>query len=503
MLLLLLFACGEPAQPRQLGEEAAEALGSARLDHLLSEERRIEQRLPSEEDPLTAEAALAMVRLESLYFEPSPEHLAQVESWAAEHPEEPSRLVRAALALREGNVAQTRRILGPSPPADDEERILYGRIALAGGEPLAGIPWLDALKSPGTPRARLLRAQLWAAGGKLEEARQEVRSLLLDDPDCLSAQVLRVELAQPEVQVQLADLVQVRYQLPTRLRARVLGVQAMALLKKGEFQKALAVAEVARTLDGTNPDALLVIADGKARKGSLREAWSELSSAPSTSAEAQVALLLLLLDLDRMEDAEKMLDHLESTQAQAGLLPGLRFLLAVAGKGERPEGPTPPPSRPALVYARLLAAAQALEPSAVEQITEALPLLEAATNPFEERLTGRLLVQRAILEGPEAGQEDARTAIIRWPEDPGVHLWLGLYYEAGQKTTSRALAAAHLSRATSIGPDFARAWYERGRFYQDAPDEHTREAWTRYLALGPSGARARRATEFLVNQAQK
>ena len=102
-----------------------------------------------------------------------------------------------------------------------------------------------------------------------------------------------------------------------------------------------------------------------------------------------------------------------------------------------------------------------------------------------------------MLRGLPEGQEEARNAVLRWPEEPGVHLMLGLYFEGGPATTSRALAAAHFVRATSLAPDFARAWYERGRFYQDSPDEHTRESWTHYLELGPSGPRARRASDFL------
>lgn len=496
---LMLLACGAPQAPRALSEETAEALGSGRLDQLLKEINTVKNRIPQEADPAEAEAALAMLKVQSFYFETSPQRLQEVEEWVATRPpgDPVSRLVRAELALRVGNVGEARKILGPSPPAQDEERILYARIALAGGEPLAGIPWLDALENPSMPRARLLKAELLAGGGKLEEARQEVRSLLLDDPDQLWAQVLRVQFSQPEVQVQLADLVQIRYQLPSRFRAKVLGAQARALLLKGDPEKAVAVATLARALDGTDADAMLVVADGEARAGKLRDAFSDLGSVSLTSADAQVARLLLLLDLDRIEEAKAMLQNLETMQAQAGLLPGLEYLLSVAGLGEHPDGPAPPPSRPALRYALLLAAAQAMEPDAAEQIAAALPELEAATNPFEARLTGRLQMQRAILAGALAGPEIARSAVIRWPEDPGVHLWLGLFFETGNKTTSRALAAAHFARATAISPEFARAWYERGRFYQDAPDEHTREAWTHYLELSPSGPRAKRAAAFL------
>ncbi|HNH45407.1 MAG TPA: hypothetical protein PKY30_00115 [Myxococcota bacterium] len=503
-LLLVLLGCGSPPlPPRELGAEAAEALGDASLDSLREEEQRLLKRRENDPDPVAVDAAIATIRLAILDFEVAPDRRKQVEMWVASlPPEDPaSRLVRAELALRDGDLATARRFLGPGAPTTDEERLLYARIALAGGEPGAALSWMNGVQELAALRVRLLRVRILHAAGRQEEGAQELRSILLDYPDHLLAQVLRVELGAPEVQVQLADLVQVRYRLPNRLRARVLGAQARALLARGDAAKAVSIAELSRAMDGTDPDALLVLAAAHARKGQLREGLADLGSASPAAADVLVARILLLLDLDRVEQADALLKEQERLQAQAALLPGLHYLVQAEGRGERPQEPTPPPLRPVLVWAAALASALALEPEAVDRLTDAMSAASSSSNPFENELVARIQMRRAILGGPEKGLIDAREAVIRWPEDPAMHLLLGSFYEASPKATSRALAAAHYNRACSLSPEYARAWYERGRFYQDAPDERTRDAWTRYLALDPSGPRAKRAAEFLASTA--
>ena len=503
-LLLVLVGCGSsPLPPRELSVEAAEALGEASLEDLREEERRLLKRRENDADPVAVDAAIATMRLAMLDFEVAPDRRKQAELWVASlPPEDPaSRLVRVELALRDGDLATARRFLGTGAPSTDEERLLYARIALAGGEPGAALSWMNGVAELSALRVRLLRVRILHAAGRQEEGAQELRSILLDHPDHLLAQVMRVELGAPEVQVQLADLVQVRYRLPDRLRARVLGAQARALFSRGDVAKATSVAELSRATDGTDPDALLVLAAAHARKGQLREALADLGSASPVAPDVLVARILLLLDQDRVEQAEAVLKEQERLQAQAALVPGLLYLVQAEGRGERPQGPTPPPLRPVLVWAAALASALALEPEAVDRLTDAMSAASSSSNPFENELVARIQMRRAILGGPEQGKIDAREAVIRWPEDPAMHLLLGSFYEASPKATSRALAAAHYNRACSLAPDYARAWYERGRFYQDAPDERTRDAWTRYLALDPSGPRARRAAEFLASTA--
>ncbi len=490
-MLLIWWLCGAGCSPAPLPEqevawEVAAALGSARQDVLLEEEERLEDRGNGAE-------GLALVRLALLDFAPSPERLLAVEGWLGGLAPGEGRLVRAELALRAGDVGRARQLLGPSPPETDLERLLYARLAAAGGEPGAGIAWLEGLTEPAAS-GRLLRVRLLAAAGRGEEAQAELRELLRQDMDLLMAQVLRVELAPLPVRASLADLVQIRYRLPTVLKARVLGAQAQALLLAGDTGKAVPLAEAAVRLDAEARTAALVLADSEARAGRLRRALGMLGDPAWIDAELQVARLLLLLDLDRIGEAGAFIDDLDRRQALAGLVPAFRYLIAVAGRGEAVSGPEPVWDRPVLAWARALHAIQALRPGAMDATSAALDQARAAANPFERRLTPRIQVARAALAGPEDGKADLRDAIGRWPDDPGLHLAAAQLYESGLR--ARARAASHYQRAVALCEDCARAWYELGRFYQDSPDDRTRVAWTHYLSLEPSGPRADRVRSF-------
>lgn len=491
---MLFAACAGTFEPPPLQEDVAAALAQAQPKALQDTIARLQARPP--DDAILAALAQLQLALQDYYIAPA--QLDDVNHWAEQRPpDDPlSRLLRADLALRTGDIARARQILGPAAPSTDEERYLYARISLAAAEASTGLVWLEGLSAPSTPRSRLLRARLLMAAGQADAARQEIHSLLVEAPELISAQVARVEVSQTEVQAQLADLVLLRYNLPERLKAYVLALQARALLGKDK-DKAQTIAFLAQAIDGTEPDALLVLADADARQGKLRSAFADLEPAPLSSPDPQIARLLLLLDLDRLDEAQAFLNDLEHRQVLSGLLPSLQYLLSVGGFNKHPEIPLPPIVRPLDAYNQAIAAILALDPLATQECSDAMERLRESTNPFELGLIGRLLAQRAILQGEQGGIHDARQAILDYPEDPAVHMLIGNFYELSHRPTGRALAAAHYSRATLLGPELARAWFERGRFYQDAPDNRTREAWTQYLALDPSGPRAQRASTYL------
>jgi hypothetical protein len=257
---------------------------------------------------------------------------------------------------------------------------------------------------------------------------------------------------------------------------------------------------MALKLDATEPCALLVVADSLARAGKLQAALEALEPGSWTDPDIQIARILLLLELDRLEAADALLAELNRRQALVGLATGLRYVVQVVGRGERPDIPAPPPDRPILSWARGIALAQGLDLEAPSQLSEALSLALRSEHPFEKRLAGRIQLARARTLPEAEGLLDARAALRLWPDDSGMHLQLGLFYEAQGRVTGRATAAAHFNRATALCGECALALYEQGRFYQDSPDSRTQDAWTRYLALKPSGPRAERIADFLAEK---
>ena len=99
----------------------------------------------------------------------------------------------------------------------------------------------------------------------------------------------------------------------------------------------------------------------------------------------------------------------------------------------------------------------------------------------------------------EGGLPAAAEAARRGAADAATHTQLALFYEAIGR---RAMAAQHFDRAVVVGPEYARGWYEKGRFYEDADDgqARSREAWTRYLGLSPSGPRAERVSSYVATR---
>jgi hypothetical protein len=208
--------------------------------------------------------------------------------------------------------------------------------------------------------------------------------------------------------------------------------------------------------------------------------------------------VLLLLDLDRVEEADNAVLKLEASNILPNLTPVLETLVSVWGRQERPPTPLLPPqvATPLGAYANALIAVQALAPDALATLQAGITALNASTDPFEHRLAPRLVAMQAIAAGVPAGDAYIQPALDADPSDPAVHVFLGRYFETAHQ---KPLAAQHFDRAPQVGPELGLGWYEKGRFYLDARDGFARSgaAWRNFLALAPTGPRAERAKDTL------
>ena len=199
-----------------------------------------------------------------------------------------------------------------------------------------------------------------------------------------------------------------------------------------------------------------------------------------------------LVDLDRVDEAERLVTSRSSSSPYWAQT--LRAVVAVsAGTVESvPDGD----ASDLHAAARALAAVQSLDPraAALGEAATATPVTPTPGSQFVSALQVRVLALKAELAPPAALDATARELLACCADDAYVHLSLGRAYEQAGR---RVLAAQHFDRAVVLGPQVALTWYERGRFYQDAADPMSRSAqsWHSYLALAPSGPRARRVGE--------
>jgi tetratricopeptide (TPR) repeat protein len=168
--------------------------------------------------------------------------------------------------------------------------------------------------------------------------------------------------------------------------------------------------------------------------------------------------------------------------------------VAVAGRGEKPALELEPRDRewPTGAWVAALVAEQARDAGALVRVNAAVDALAASRDPFERRLAPRAKVLAGTLNGVQGQERVLAEAKAMAPDDPAVHLGIARAYEA---RGDRLRASLHFDRSVELGPEFAVAHYERGRFYSDAADglERSKEAWESYAALGPTGPRADRA----------
>ncbi len=494
-------------------EDLVRALSTEDYNALLTQEGRLEQRVASGDrasEIADVRAALAETQLVLWSdYNGDPTRIAKVR----EGLEKPGQLdlhrltiLRAGEALARQDVSGASAALGRERPVDDEERLLFARIMARGGDLDRALAHFDTMDRPDQPRYRLARAEVLAAAGRSDEARALVKAALLAAPDHAAARTLALELdaAPPEAVVAAVDTFlqsPAGAGLAPRLDGRLQALRARAFLAMGASADAKDAIERGLARDGANPDLLFLRAADLAAAQQTTAALHELKNvvgARPGAAEAQAAYVLLLLELDRVEEAEEVVMRLDAAHMLANLTPILDTLVSVWGNQEAPSAPLLPPQRetPLGAYAAALLAVQDRSVDALDVLGAAVAATKGSPDPFERRLSPRLIAMQALVAGSPDGDTFVTEALATNAEDPAVHVFAGRYFE---KADRKAIAAQHFDRAAQLGPELGLAWYEKGRFYLDARDGFARSgaAWRTFLALAPSGPRATRAKETL------
>lgn len=515
--VVLVGSLGARSGASTVRDELVRALAEEDYNALLTQEGRLEQRVAlgdraSEIADVRAALAETQLVLWSDY-NGDPTRIAKVrESLAKPTQFDLHRLaiLRAGEALARQDVAGASAALARERPEDDEERLLFGRIAARGGDLDRALEHFDDMDHPDQPRYSLARAEVLDAAGRHDEARALVQALLSASPatapDHAAARVLALQLAE-EPPAKVVSAVDQFLQSPAgdnlapRLEGRLQALRALAFLALGSSADASEAIERGLSRDGANPDLLFLRAADLAAAEQLTAALHELNSVVTArpgAAEAQAAYVLVLLELDRVEEADEAVLRLEAARMLPNLTPVLETLVSVWGNQEPPGVQLLPPqaATPLGTYAAALLAVQDRSPDALGALKLAIAATSASADPFERRLTPRLLAMQALVSGAPDGDAFIVEALAANAEDPAVHVFAGRYFETADR---KALAAQHFDRAVQLGPELGLAWYEKGRFYLDARDGFARSgaAWRNFLALAPSGPRATRAKDTL------
>lgn len=407
-------------------------------------------------------------------------------------------MLTAKLELAMGNVRGASSAVGLELATDDEERLLLSRIALGQLSESSADRALDVLadlEQPGAPRYRLARAEALAAAGLLAPARSLVDDVLASAPKLPLAQLMAIELMEDVPGGSRAEAARVLLNdatLPPRVAGAASAIRVRALLGAGAPGRALSLAREGLQRDGMNVDLQLVLADGARSEGRLLEALGDLDSIPVFDERVWTAEVLTLLELDRLNEAERAVTQKASESPDKA-----QTLRAVVGASSGAPDSVPEGDATVLrASAQALVAVQALIPEALARVDAAadLPTVAEPGSGFEAALQRRVRALRVTLMTPDTLPLEARSLIACCSEDVWTHISLGRSYE---QAGDRALAAQHFDRAVALGPEAAMAWYERGRFYEDAGDPLSRSSlsWHSYLKLAPSGARADRVAD--------
>lgn len=401
--------------------------------------------------------------------------------------------LRAAELLAFRNPASALAAIGREPAGDDEERLLRARIQSALGDHDAALAQLGGVVAAKEPRYQLGRVAVLAQAGRLAEARGIVASLVARNPNHVATRLweLRLREGTPQELAAAAAVFRRTYGavgLSPRQEGEAAWLEARAWLAAGDSSRAVAAARTGLARDGTHRDLLLLLAQQSMADSELVATAGELLALHQLyRADPQVRtdLVLALLEVDRVEEARALADEAN---------PPLQALLrAVVSAWVPEEGGAAPAefgaSTPLGAYAGALLAAQAHRADAALLAAEAATLLDAADDPFVRRLAPRTRALAATLQPEPRAATEVNALRRAGSGDSAAHVFIARYFE---RNGSRALAAQHFDRAVELEPELGWALYEKGRFYADAndPQDRSRRAWTDYLALAPSGARA-------------
>jgi tetratricopeptide (TPR) repeat protein len=415
-------------------------------------------------------------------------------------------MLRAEYDLAREDYAGAAAAVSREEPQDDEERLLFARLAARTEDPTRALEHFTRMGRPDSPRYAVARAEILADAGRLDEAKTVANDLLHGAPESVMANLALVKLTRgaPKDRITAADFFLSRFRGQTiapRIEGQVHAVRARAYGEFGLTGKAREAADAGLARDGTNADLLLVVAEDEASRGQLVDALREVETVVASrpgNADSQAACVLLQLDLDRVTDAERVVAGLRQRQLLPELTPVLEGLVTVWGRSTPPAQPISPAqaATPLGAWLDALIAVQSHDPAADARVANAVTLLKGSPAPFERRLAARAAALAVLVAPTAEASKRADTVQEEQNLDPVAHVYLARFYESSGR---RALAAQHFDRACELGPQLGLAWYEKGRFYQDARDSLGRSvaAWKTYLQLAPTGPRADRVAAAL------
>lgn len=477
LAVLALAHLRELTVSQNVRETLVERLATADPGEMTSYEERLT--LSAAKDPAVA-VALAELRLDIwLDVDGDPGRLHAAEQVAADlHGVDQHRaaMLRAALALAHDQADAAAAAMSGQLLQDDEERLLAARIDLARGDLPSALRAFDDLAAPDTNRVRIIRSHVAEAAGRHADA---VAFVTHDRGGPLVAYarfLVDVAPLAPKERVDAADTFlkdHLTDPLPPRVVGGVRALQARAWAELGDrpAQRNAVAAGIAR--DGTNVYLTWLHAAETARAGNLLRSLDELDTSlrfRPGNADMHRAKALLLLDLDRRDELEKAL---------ADVAPRDR---AVVDTIVRWEDHTDAPT------------------AADEAELERMALqVRGSDDPFLQRFAPRFAAWQAQAGGAKAVEAWVKTLRDEGADDGPAHIALARWDLAHK---NRVRAAQHIDRAAKLSPEYAAAWYWRGTFWQDAPmgAARARDAFHSYLALAPTGPRARAVADQVASR---
>jgi tetratricopeptide (TPR) repeat protein len=445
--------------------------------------------LPSAEGgSSSAQLALATVRMIAWEdYDPDPARRTAVGS--ALGPGDGTSELRVRVALADHDLPGATAALPVwSSETDAEGTLVAARVALASGSLDAAESLLTSIPTPAL-RYRLALAELRIAQGRVEDA----------------AALLRADVAVPYAALRLDTLLALGViageaptlpalaTLPPRLAARGYAARAERALRNGGAAADLDAAVTAGlAADPTHPRLRWLDTARQARTGQLRAAadvLGELLLISSRDGDVRVARVLVLLDLDRLDEARTVLEDAAAQGLGNERVGALRTLLALA-RSEAPPAVNDT-STPLGAWADAKVAVATRRGDVGASLARARTALETAPDPWLRRIAPQAQALQLTIGGAPPTAESLNTAVAAAPDDAQVLLAVGRAWELAGVLP---LAAKQYDRATELAPELADAWAERARLNALSYDGAARaaESRARYLALEPSGPRAAR-----------
>ena len=266
--------------------------------------------------------------------------------------------------------------------------------------------------------------------------------------------------------------------------------RAELLARSGKAAEAAVAVQEGLGRDPDNPELLLNLAALQASQGQHREALASLERASASRPmdfRVQGARLQVLLELDRVKQAERLLGQLPE-DPRRDTLEGLLDLFARSDPQhakELAQRRLKLGKDPLATYVLGFALGRLGLERASETLGQAHGELRESDNPFETRLASRALAAQALFDGDlDLGRQALQG------QDPIALILVAQLYAPQDPAKAESL----YDQAIALGPETALVHYARGQYYTEklANSSQARESYRSYLALSPSGERAKK-----------